>query len=634
MAKKNKAKAAPEFDITKPFSLLEGDVDIKEAAPQYDEGVSSTRLEAAAPVETFHAIEKAGQALDIPASVARRGVSDLIEGENPFTGMGDQIGNIAEHGLEGTLLAPRGSDIAGQIGIDNKIGKSVAGFGIDVLTDPTSLIPMRAATSSLRNILKSKSANQTAKVLQRYVPEGKYIKEAIDPSLLGVRLMEEDLIKYIGKPSLLYKKIAGGSLIKTKRFGNTAKITPKKIDSGLIGETAENITNQIKAISDDIPPVFTKDISVRASLAASVDMFSKTSGIPVDPSDIQKAEKLILGIMKKGDPDKIPTMNLSELLELKKNLNKQINSSLYYAPQDKAVALTKKTLMDLSGEIDSTIKHTIKDVNIPLNNGSINAANFYEAENNKLHHLLQLKSIMKSTPLKELKHLDIPQKIAEIAGASTAGVALSLGTGGSPMQAAASGAGFAMLNRSRHIGRERAPDLMAKYLDMTQRNIHHAPKIIPQAGRMLQDPLKAPRSRGGAGLNDITMNVDINKARSLPTHLSATTIPRDSAQIKDLAPLVLAKVAQEIPEAYAQVEDVLMNMPDRLPDIVPMLTNMMPEMFDYDKYQRFDNVVPMQMREKATRDIILDDNLSNTDRMKKLDLLNRTGELYDNMEEY
>lgn len=142
---------------------------------------------------------------------------------------------------------------------------------------------------------------------------------------------------------------------------------------------------------------------------------------------------------------------------------------------------------------------------------------------------------------------------------------------------------------------------------------------------------REPQSAGLLGA--APMNENLQFTRNLPSLLSGTTLPRSTQGLLANKELVLAKVAQEIPMAYGQVEDVMMNFPEKLDQIVPMLMQMMPEKFDSDKYNRFDDkIIDPMMQEKARRDIFRDPRLSPTEKQRLVDQINLDGTL--STEEY
>jgi len=79
---------------------------------------------------------------------------------------------------------------------------------------------------------------------------------------------------------------------------------------------------------------------------------------------------------------------------------------------------------------------------------------------------------------------------------------------------------------------------------------------------------------------------------------------------------------------YTEMQMLVDEMPEQLDKALPMLITKYPEMFEDDKYQRINNVVPQSLRPTVTRDIEIADGLSNREKVKKIALLNKTGEYY------
>lgn len=114
---------------------------------------------------------------------------------------------------------------------------------------------------------------------------------------------------------------------------------------------------------------------------------------------------------------------------------------------------------------------------------------------------------------------------------------------------------------------------------------------------------------------------------NLPTQLVSMRIPRTSQGIMENKQLVLAKIAQEMPESFSHVQTMMESEVD-VNDALPVLIEMLPHMFEKDRYNRINNILPENMKPLAMEEIRKDEYLSPTEKISRLDLMNRTGEYY------
>lgn len=117
--------------------------------------------------------------------------------------------------------------------------------------------------------------------------------------------------------------------------------------------------------------------------------------------------------------------------------------------------------------------------------------------------------------------------------------------------------------------------------------------------------------------------------QSIPQQLSLVRFPRNTEFFKNNKEAVTLKIAQSKPELLDHVEALYLQ-PEKLHNILPLLSAQMPELFDDDPYNRFDGEVQdPQMRIKARKDIMKDDSLNNTQKFNMINKMNKTGELND-----
>lgn len=118
--------------------------------------------------------------------------------------------------------------------------------------------------------------------------------------------------------------------------------------------------------------------------------------------------------------------------------------------------------------------------------------------------------------------------------------------------------------------------------------------------------------------------------QSIPEQIVRTPLPRSTDEIVQKKDFVLAKVAQQAPDLYDSVKDIIENDPESLADVLPALSKAAPHLFVKDKYDRIDNrILDPQKKELARRDTMLDQTLSNTEKAKIINELNRSGVFND-----
>lgn len=143
------------------------------------------------------------------------------------------------------------------------------------------------------------------------------------------------------------------------------------------------------------------------------------------------------------------------------------------------------------------------------------------------------------------------------------------------------------------------------------------PRLLNRgADSRAEDPVYRSPDMVSAGMNN------------LPTQLMQVKIPRTVEGIQDNKDLVLMKVAQEMPIEFPQVQAMMESGVD-INDALPMLIQLLPHMFEKDRYNRIDNILPDDMKEMAIEEVRKDGKLSNTERINKINNINLTGEFYD-----
>ena len=118
----------------------------------------------------------------------------------------------------------------------------------------------------------------------------------------------------------------------------------------------------------------------------------------------------------------------------------------------------------------------------------------------------------------------------------------------------------------------------------------------------------------------------LGRFTSLPEMIMKTRIPRDTKSVLENKELLLEKVALAQPMMYKYVEDIVNTQPERIPEILPAIIQMSPDMFESDEYNRVDGklINPID-KQKALRDTIKRDDISNSEKVAIMDRISAKG---------
>lgn len=115
--------------------------------------------------------------------------------------------------------------------------------------------------------------------------------------------------------------------------------------------------------------------------------------------------------------------------------------------------------------------------------------------------------------------------------------------------------------------------------------------------------------------------------QSLPEQLVRKPFPRTSQGVVENRDFILAKVAQQAPEMFDPIRDVIDFEPEKIPEVMPALMTAAPHLFEFDKFNRWDGkIYDPKAKELARKEIMGDDNMSNTEKALLMNRLNKTGE--------
>lgn len=607
-----------KFDPNKPFTPLTDSSpapkpEKKRNSPKFDPTREYEVVQSKEGAETLGVVgdvlTDVGNAMDIPGAAVR----SAIDGKFP-----QHMENIKNEGIiDASGMAPTGYD---------KTGGIVSGMGYEMATDPLtygSLGTVPLAKSLIKRAMKKPLQKQVAKALAKIQPLTKTdLKSNRSTEVMAAQLAQEDLVKYIKNPSRLLEVLGGKRTAKevTNSAGTMIKSTTKKkgkdtFKKDLIGEISQDLGEMMDDISYSNSKVESKAITdpVSAKLMEEVD--SKTSAIRRSPEELARMEDEIFSII-----DSPEGYSLSELYKIKKNIGKQISTPIYFQPTDKALSNSKETMMGIQKQIDDIIKDKLSGSRVmdPKTNKMVNAADYYELNNTRMHNLINVRDTLQMVPERELRNSDM---FATVMGILTQG-AVGGAAGGVISAvtdipfAAAGGAiasgGYAAARQAGQAVTKNFPENAAKGMDLFQKAAPNLIPLAPQAAREGREIYRRPQS-----------------VENLPSQLIETTLPRTVDGIMENKKLFLAKAAQQAPDLFKGLEFLVNNRPEDLEIALPAMILKAPHLFDRDKYGRIDNKILDPSMQMKAREDIMESELTNTEKIAMIDKLNRTKILED-----
>lgn len=451
-----------------------------EDAPDLGEGSESETIDIEPSL-----LEKVINVIDIPGSVVRTGVEAAISPEREvIPAVSEQLQRTMQSPTMAASTAPTGRNIIDvgleQMGYEGRSPEETEQLKKEYpkafpimkgIADVTSELAVETLTSPLsgaaylgrkliRKPLVSASEKQAAKAVAKYVNKPMVGKEGVDPFEIGARLVAEDLQGQLRNAPRFYEKIAGKRHIQKIRPDSldTLVIKRGKKEGGLISKTSEDINSMLKSVEKQAPEsaVVPADVGLRVIFENIRKKLSATSGETPNLDQIQgyvenalkpfdvktevfPGEKVLqkmpgsleLSEQLKTIEKKVPVarkITITQVQELRKNIGKLLSDRDFYATPDKSMAAETEVLRDLYRELGNEIKTKLANVDVLINGKSVNAAEFYEAQNNKLKHFYDLESMLEFTPLKELQDNDLNQMVF---GALTKGSLVAGATGAS-----------------------------------------------------------------------------------------------------------------------------------------------------------------------------------------------------------
>jgi hypothetical protein len=114
---------------------------------------------------------------------------------------------------------------------------------------------------------------------------------------------------------------------------------------------------------------------------------------------------------------------------------------------------------------------------------------------------------------------------------------------------------------------------------------------------------------------------------NIPETLVRTPIPRTTEGIIQNKNFVKMKIAQQAPQLFDQISEILDHNPEYIGDLLPVIQKVAPHMFPKDEYNRIDGkIISPVDKQRAIKDTMDNDSISNTEKIAKIHKLNKTGE--------
>lgn len=584
--------------------------------PDENQGRALEEFSGGSTVET---LRKGMAVVDYPGAVLREGISKGIEGgvvEGIKGAAGVAVSPITELSTRGIEEAASGKKIASQMGLskeetigfgDYKVSPAgMAGLGIEMVADPLQfLAPIKRMAKPIQAFARNRGSKQASRVVAKMLNN---VDEGFDAGVIGRQLFEEDLIKHIDNPVKMKNIIGGESTIETIEAAGRQAYKKGRAGSGLIGEISDDLDNFLVGIQDSNMPMIPKELiesQVRFNLSKS--MMDQLGGEAFDSKYIESIVKEVSGVLKKEN------YALGEMRTLKKNIGKTLSSRDIYKGTDQAISVAKESKRGVMNSLDDLIKGHLKNQPAVVNGHSIpDASAWYELQNARMSSLIKTKKLLEKADLKLLQKDDMYSLLSQAGAAATAG-GLAATLIDAPLTGALIGGSYHGVRAAADMVGGKAPAFMAKRFKGLEKA---APKIIrsiPQATRELRG--REPQSVEEAPLAE---------------QLMRTPLPRNSEEALEKKDFVLAKVAQQAPEMFDHVKEVMENQPEALPEIMPALVMAAPNLFTRDKYNRVDGkILDPQLKELATKDTMDNDELSYLNKTLILNKLNKTGQFDD-----
>lgn len=582
--------------------------------------------------DVIKGIATAGEYLDrYTGSPTRAAISAALEGKNPISAGASAVG-------EPTSETPSGKDIARQVGVSDDVivedapvigditKSGLVGFGIDLAADPVALFSgaIKVAGKAARSIkpiriaLKTRASKQAFKAMAQMSTNSK-LKEVFNktmPQIVGQHLVDADLAKYLNKPEKLLEAIRGKETASytSKKIGSKVVDFPvKDYSGGIISDISRETDDILKQVASKVDDVDVSDVVDRVSQRNIRLRIDPESAEAFSAQDIARYDKKIKEFLKPlgGKADK---RSVVELQELKRNIGKKIQSKEFFAPQDKKMIAEKMAMMDIYHELKRTIEGALDGVPVQFAGEVADAGALVGLNNQKVTSLMDVTSLLENVPASELKKPSTAQAITNLLTSGAVGLGVGAMTNSTTAGLVAGGA-YGATKFGEQIAKKIPGAEASAISNFLKPGALPKKTLIPTGVRQLRH-LDEDNGR---------------EPQSIAEDLARTPIPRDSSRILENKDFIKAKALEQAPEIYDQLSDVLDNDPEAISEILPAITRAAPHLFERDAYDRIDGVIidPM-MREKAAKDTMNRQDISNMDKIEIINELNKTGQ-FDGM---
>lgn len=589
-------------------------------------------------------VATAGEYIDrYTGAPVRSGIGALLD-EDDKTGF---FGEYAKQFGKPTETAPTGKDIAKEIGVPD-IGipiagkgmplteetprvstQDIVGLGIDFFAEPFTVAAPFAKGASmaikqvpfLRQGLKTAASKKAFKALSE-IPTSAKMREFVNrsiPEIAGKALVEENLTRFLNKPEKLLEKIAGSksSALETKVIGGKKYDVPvKAYKGGLIDDISSETDKIIDSINTKAGKIDIEDIQSELLSKDILRRIDPEVAEKLSEKDLKKYGRIVKEYLK---PSSGKERTLKELQSIKRDIGKKLSSKEFFMPQDKSLAFEKVVLKDIYHTLQRKIEDVTSGIMLVSDGKGVPAGDLIKINNQKVSALMDIKGLLENVPADSIRDPSAMQRLLDAFGTGLFGLGVYAAT-----QSKLAGLSASGVYGTSKLGKAFAKKFPGIEADILYRILHG--DVIP-SGKM-GDVFMGTESIRGASfpLRDEERNPD-RSPQSIPETIMRTPLPRNSQELLEKADFVRAKAAQQAPEMYDYVNDILSHNPENIKDLMPALVQAVPHLFEQDKYDRVDGIIyNPQKKEYARNDIMKNDDLSHSEKMLMINQINKTGE--------
>lgn len=512
------------------------------------------------------------------------------------------------------------------------LGAEIAGFATEMFADPAQLVAPLA-----RPIIKSFARRQGAKAAEKWLSRAMTMTDAKwgkDTAAMASQMVAEDLTKggMFSVPSLT-KKLTGGKSVNELKVAGISAFKSGKKGSGLIGEASNVVDDLImSAHLDRSIKVPKTDISQNILLKIRDEMMSETSGVKYSVDDFNAMADELKDLLQK--PGKKDTLNLLELRELKRNINKQLSSKEFFKTPSDAMARRKELLMDVVREVDDTIAKNLKGISVDFKGKAVDAGELYDLSNKRLKNLYDIAELLEKEEFKNLQGASLGEALFGAGVGGTTGYWVATATGMNPAVLTTLGAGGGAYNTLSRKSTMVAPQLSAMGMKAVEKGSDYV-DLLPQVQRELRREDEGifgniPSAMSNLGLGRSPQSINKPILAQLPElahEIIESRLPRSTDELFKNKKLFLAKVAQQAPQYFDIMQEAMKEGPEAVSELMtnPQIQIEMGKLFERDKYGSWDGVVIDPAKQNMYRKDIWDrEDLDTLEKSEIIDQFNRT----------